>query len=268
MMEQSVLTQVDARGLATITLNRPSKHNAFDDEIIARLIEILDQLAANSSVRVVVLGANGKSFSAGADLNWMQRMANLNYDENLADAAQLALLLRKLNFLPKPTIARVQGSAFGGAVGLISCCDMAVAVDSAHFGLSEVKIGLAPATISPYVIAAMGARASRRYFLSAERFDAKTAKSLGLVNEVVTAQALDSVLEKMVDGILSNGPKAVETAKQLIFEVHGQAITDELIEHTSRLIATLRVSEEGQAGLKAFLNKQAPPWHIKGRAVE
>ena len=181
----NVLTTIDARGVARITLNKPDVHNAFDDAIIQQLIQALDTLAADSNVRVVVLASHGKNFSAGADLNWMRSMATKNYQENLEDAGQLAELMAKLNNLPQPTIARVQGAAFGGALGLIACCDMAVAQTNASFCLSEVKIGLIPAVISPYVIQAIGERAARRYFVTAERFRADEAYRLGLIHELV-----------------------------------------------------------------------------------
>ena len=248
------------RNVATVTLNNAAKHNAFDDAIIAELDRQFAALANNDDVRVVVLAAEGRSFSAGADLGWMQRMASYSYEENLRDASALAEMLRKLNTLPQPTIARVQGAAFGGAVGLVSCCDMAVAASRASFCLSEVKIGLIPATISPYVIDAIGTRAARRLFTTAERFNAKHARRLGLVSKVVDEEDLQKELDQLIDSLLANSPQAVRAAKQLVFDVAGKPITPELIAHTSEQIAAIRVSEEGQEGLKAFLDKRAPGW--------
>jgi methylglutaconyl-CoA hydratase len=252
--------KVDKRGVATLTLDNPHKHNAFDDAIIARLHGALEDAERDDKVRVLVLAAAGKSFSAGADLNWMQRMASYTQAQNLRDAEALAAMLKALNFMTKPTIARVQGAAFGGAVGLVSCCDIAVGSTRASFSLSEVKIGLIPATISPYVIAAIGQRAARRYFTSAEKFSADTALRLGLLSEVVSDDQLDATVAALVDSLLGNGPAAIREAKQLLFTVAGQAVTDELIEYTCERIATIRVSAEGQEGLAAFLEKRAPSW--------
>jgi len=208
----------------------------------------------------MVLGSEGKSFSAGADLEWMKRMASYSYDENLRDASALALMLKTLNEIPQPTIARIQGPAFGGAVGLVSCCDMAVAASAASFSLSEVKIGLVPATISPYVIAAIGQRAARRYFVTAERFDAHRALQLGLVNEVVDAEQLDQEIDRLINTLLANGPEAVTGAKQLVFDVAGKPIDQQLIDATCETIAAIRVSEQGQEGLQAFLERRKPQW--------
>ncbi|TQV66173.1 enoyl-CoA hydratase/isomerase family protein [Exilibacterium tricleocarpae] len=258
MSETTVLMDIDARGVATITLNRADKHNAFDDAVIALLTRRFEAAAADKQVRAVVLAATGKSFSAGADLAWMQRMAGYSYEENRRDADALAQMLNTLNTLPKPTIARVQGAAFGGAVGLVGCCDMAVASRSASFCLSEVKIGLIPATISPYVIAAMGARAARRYFITAERFSAATAAGLGLVSEAVEAAQLDPVIDQWLEHILANSPAAIVAAKQLIADIGDRPITESLIADTSERIARIRVSAQGQEGLQAFLEKRKP----------
>ena len=255
-----ITTSMDDRGVATVTMNNPDKHNAFDDAIIAELTNAFQQLADDADVRLVVLAAEGKSFSAGADLNWMKRMATYSHAENLRDSHALAEMLRVLNFMPKPTIARVQGAAFGGAVGLVSCCDMAVAATRASFCLSEVKIGLLPATISPYVVAAMGQRAARRYFTTAERFSADTARQLGLVSEVVEADELDNVIELWITHLLNNSPAAVQAAKQLVFEVADRVIDTALIADTCNRIADIRVSAEGQEGLSAFLEKRPPAW--------
>ena len=258
--EQAVIYHLDERGVATVTLNRPEKHNAFDDSLIAELTRIFKQIANEPAARVMVLAAQGKSFCAGADLNWMKRMANYSYEENLADANALANMLHALHTLPKPTIAKVQGAAFGGAVGLVACCDIAIGSKLSKFCLSEVKLGLIPATISPYVIEAMGARAAKRYFMTAEVFSSRRARRLGLLDESVTEEELHSTVEDLIEQILSNGPVAVTAAKQLVFDVKDSEIGEELIEKTSLRIATIRVSEEGQEGLNAFLEKRPPAW--------
>lgn len=255
-----VITDIDDLGVAQVRLNNPDKHNAFDDQMIGQLTEAFIAIADNSNVRAMLLGSEGKSFSAGADLEWMKRMASYSYDENLRDASALALMLKTLNEIPQPTIARIQGPAFGGAVGLVSCCDMAVAASAASFSLSEVKIGLVPATISPYVIAAIGQRAARRYFVTAERFDAHRALQLGLVNEVVDAEQLDQEIDRLINTLLANGPEAVTGAKQLVFDVAGKPIDQQLIDATCETIAAIRVSEQGQEGLQAFLERRKPQW--------
>ncbi|WP_101757747.1 enoyl-CoA hydratase/isomerase family protein [Oceanicoccus sp. KOV_DT_Chl] len=260
MKLDKITSVIDERGIATVTLNNPDKHNAFDDQIVAQLTHIFLDLNANAAVRVVILAAKGKSFSAGADLNWMKRMANYSVEENLVDAKKLALMLHTLYSLSKPTIARVQGAAFGGGVGLVSCCDMAIAAEHASFSLSEVKLGMVPATISPYVIEAIGPRAARRYFMTAERFTAATAFQLGLVNECVAQEQLDASIATITDALLTNGPAAVTSAKQLISEIKFQAIDQALIKQTSELIATIRSSAEGKEGLGAFLEKRQPNW--------
>jgi len=260
MTDSHVTQTIDSRGVATVTLDRPDKHNAFDDEVICALKDLFAELAQNQNVRVVILASTGKSFSAGADLNWMRRMAEYDFGHNMRDAEQLAGMLKALADLPQPTIARVQGAAYGGAVGLVSCCDIAIAGERASFCLSEVKIGLVPATISPYVIKAMGERAARRYFVTAERFDATRAAELGLVSEVVPQDTLDEKVEGLTNAILGNGPEAVLAAKDLVNSIAGQAVDSELIEDTCARIAHIRVSTEGQEGLGAFLNKRKPNW--------
>lgn len=263
MVKEHILYQINANGIATIILNKPEKHNAFDDAIIQSLTETLINLNNDAAIRVVILKAHGKNFCAGADLAWMQRMANYTEQENLNDSIKLASLMRTLNFLTKPTIALVQGATIGGGVGLIACCDIVIAENEASFCFSEVKIGLIPAVISPYVIQAMGARAARRYFLTAESFTAKTAYQLGLVHDVVSSEQLDQAAEKFSQLLLQNSPTAISTAKQLITDVAAQPINDELIHETAKRIAAIRVSAEGQAGLKAFLTKQPAPWVSK-----
>lgn len=259
-MTDSILYNQNSDGVATVTLNRADKHNAFDDQIIDELTRIFSAIDTDDSVRLMVLAAHGKSFSAGADLSWMQRMANYSYDENVADAKALATMLNTLNVMGKPTIARVQGAAFGGAVGLVSCCDLAVGSGKASFSLSEVKIGLIPATIAPYVIAAIGERAARRYFLTAERFNADQALALGLLTDVVEHDQLDDALATRVNQLLTNSPAAITQAKELVFSVSKQAIDDALINETCERIAKIRVSQQGQEGLNAFLEKRHPNW--------
>lgn len=261
MSTEFVSTVIDDRGVATVTLDNPEKHNAFDDVIISQLTAAFAAVDANPAVRVMVLASNGRNFSAGGDLNWMKRMAAYTHEENLQDSRALAEMLRMLNFMAKPTIARIQGVAFGGAVGLVSCCDMAVASAGAMFSLSEVKIGLMPATISPYVVAAIGARSARRYFTSAERFSAQQAQAMGLVSELVAEDSeLDDAVEVLVNAILANSPAAVAASKQLIFDVADQPVDPALIDMTCQRIADIRASDEGQEGLAAFLDKRKPAW--------
>lgn len=250
---------LDTRGVATLTLDRPQLHNAFDDTLIAALNTVIAQYAANPAVRVLVLRSTGKSFSAGADLNWMKRVAQYDFDDNLRDSQALAALMEGLYRFPAPTLAVVQGPAFGGGVGLVSCCDIAIASEAASFCLSEVKLGLVPAVISPYVINAMGARQAQRYFLTAERFDAVAAQHSGLVQHVVAAEALDHEAERLLAALLANGPVALAACKQLIQRVSA-ASTHELTAYTTHLIATLRAGAEGQEGLKAFLDKRPAHW--------
>lgn len=257
---ENVLFDVDCHGVATVTLNNPEKHNAFDDSIITELTRIFIDIASRHDIKVMVLASTGKSFSAGADLGWMKRMASYNYDENLADANALAHMLKALNYLPQTTIAKVQGAAFGGAVGLASCCDIVIASNKASFCLSEVKLGLIPATISPYVVNAIGQKACRRYFQTAERFFADKAQQLGLVDEVVELDELDNSVAAMVKTLLANSPEAIRQAKKLALDVAYQDINESLLNVTSERIASIRVSEEGQEGLNAFFEKRPPKW--------
>ncbi|QPG04515.1 enoyl-CoA hydratase/isomerase family protein [Salinimonas marina] len=256
----TVLYDVDARGVATVTLNNPQKHNAFDDAMIETLTGYFKQAGADDKVRALVLQAEGKSFSAGANLQWMQRMADYSQAQNEKDAMALATMLQTLYSLPKTTIARIQGAAFGGAVGLIACCDIAIGSRLSKFCLSEVRIGLIPATIAPYVVEAMGARVCRRYFQTAEVFSSRRARRLGLLSEAVTEDELDSTIEDVITQILKNGPQAVGQAKTLVEYVAGVPIDESLMKKTSEWIAKVRVSDEGQQGLKAFLQKEPAPW--------
>jgi methylglutaconyl-CoA hydratase len=257
---QAVLLNVDARGVATLTLNRPEVHNAFDDRLIAELTHKLRDAAHAPEVRVIVLAANGKSFSAGADLNWMKRMARYSEGENLRDAVGLADLMHTISVLPKPAVARVQGPAYGGGVGLVACCDIAVGSSAAVFSLSEVRLGLIPAVISPHVIAAIGERQARRYFLTAERFDAAEAQRIGLLHLSVEETQLDAALDGIVDHLLKSGPKALAAAKDLIASVANRPIDRRLVEDTAERIARIRVTAEGREGIAAFLEKRVPGW--------
>jgi methylglutaconyl-CoA hydratase len=246
--------------IATLTLNRPEIHNAFDDVLIAELITALKNLESDKNVRVVLLAANGKNFSAGADIHWMKRMANFSEAENFNDAMQLARLMQTLNQLQKPTIALVQGAVFGGGVGLVACCDIALASPEASFCLSEVKIGLIPAVISPYVIAAIGERSARRYFLTAEKFDAQEALRLNLIHQIVPSDQLRNTALQIAENLLANSPQAIVSAKNLIAQVANNFIDENLIEKTAKEIAKIRVSKEGQEGLNAFLEKRKANW--------
>jgi methylglutaconyl-CoA hydratase len=252
---------VTVRGdVATVTLNRPDVHNAFDERLIARLTAAFVSLDTDEDVRVVVLAGAGRSFCAGADLHWMKRMAAFDRDENLADAQALATMLRTIYGLSKPTIARVHGAAYGGGVGLVSACDIAIGVPEATFALSEAKLGLIPATISPYVMEAIGAREARRYFLTAERFDAAQALRIGLVHEVVAADALDARVDALIALLRAAGPVAQLECKALIRGVAHRSIDEALIDATAEHIAAVRASDEGREGVAAFLEKRQPSW--------
>lgn len=254
---------IDERGVAWLTLDRPDVHNAFDDSLIAELnahLERLHDAAHHGEVRVVVLGSEGKSFSAGADLGWMKRMVEYDFDGNLADSRKLATLMHRLDTLPCPTLCRVQGAAFGGAVGLAACCDVVVASEKAKFCLSEVKIGLSPAVISPYVQRALGERQARRYALTAEVMDAPTALGLDLVHQVVAPDALDGAIDAMLDVLLADSPQAQRATKALLAEVAREPDSKTTREHTCRVISELRVSAEGQEGLASFFEKRRPAW--------
>ncbi len=264
-MSDKLLSAIGPQGIATLTLNRPAIHNAFDDELVSLLSEQLIALDANPTVRAVIVSGRGRSFSAGADLNWMQSMVNASRDENIQDSLRLATLMRTLNYLSKPTIARINGAAFGGGVGLAACCDIAIAADTAQFGLTEVRLGLAPAVISPYVFRKIGEQAARRYFVTGEVFSAEKAVRLGLIHETVPAERLDEAVQRQVALILQAGPEAVRYCKQLTFAVAGHDATQQqqLDQQTAAMIAELRISGEGQEGLRSFLDKRAPQWATK-----
>lgn len=246
--------------VATIWMNRPEVHNAFDENLIADLTSACRELDADDSVRAVVLAGRGKSFSAGADLAWMKRAANYTVEENLADAGALAAMLRTLADMKKPTVARVQGAALGGGTGLTAACDIAIASSTAVFATSEVKFGIIPSAISPYVLRAIGPRQALRYFQSAERFDAARARELGLVHEVVAPDALDAKVAEVVVSLLQCGPKAQGAAKELIRAVAHQPIGDAVVADTVQRIAHLRATPEAKEGVAAFLEKRAPNW--------
>ncbi len=258
MSQNLSITQTGA--VARITLTQPEIRNAFSDEVIAEITAAFLEVGGRADVRAVVLAAEGPAFCAGANLNWMRRMADYTRDENIADAGKLAEMLRVIYECPKPTIARVQGDVYAGGMGLVAACDMAVAVDTAGFCLSEVKLGLIPATISPYVIRAMGARASHRYFLTAERFSAAEAHRVGLVHEVVNADALDAKVAELTRAVISASPNAVRACKRLVQDVAEREIDDALVAHTVAGIADIRSSAEGKEGVQSFLQKRQPNW--------
>ena len=259
-----VSLEIELNGpVATIWMNRPDLHNAFDETLIAELTAACIALDEDEDVRVVVLAGRGKSFSAGADLNWMKRAANNGVDENLNDARALARMLRVLAKLKKPTIARVQGAALGGGTGLTAACDIAVASSKAFFATSEVKFGIIPSAISPYVARAIGARQAYRYFQSAERIDATRARELGLVHETVDPDQLDAKVQEIVEALLQGGPLAQAAAKDLIRAVDNQPINDNLVEETTHRIAHLRATPEAKEGIAAFLDKRQPNWFVE-----
>lgn len=247
-------------GVATVTLNRPEVRNAFNDEVITELTAVFPELAKRDEVRCVVLAGNGPAFCAGADLNWMKRIADYTRDDNVEDASAMARMLEGLYRFPKPTIARVHGDVYAGGLGLVSACDIVVSVDSAQYCLSEVKLGLIPATISPYVIRAMGARAAHRYFLTAERFGAAEAQRIGLVHEVTAADALDAKVAELARALVAAGPEALKACKKLLHDVAGHDIGAGLIRRTVESIADIRASDEGREGIQSFLGKRKPNW--------
>ncbi len=248
--------------VAEIWLNRPDVRNAFNDAVVAGLTRVFAQLAGEPELRVVLLAARGKAFCAGADLNWMRAMADYSWDENRQDAQRLADMLWTLDQCPVPVVGRIQGDCYAGGMGLASVCDVLVASSTATFCLSEARLGLLPATISPYVVRALGVQASRRYFVTAERFTAEQAHSLGLVHEVCEPQALDACVAQIMDTLVANGPAAVKACKQLVRDVAGQPVTETLRAETARRIADLRASPEGREGVQAFLNKRSPNWLV------
>jgi methylglutaconyl-CoA hydratase len=259
-MDYETLTVSIADKVATVTLNRPELRNAFNETTIAELAQAFDELGQDESVRAIVLAANGPAFCAGADLNWMKKMAGYSQAENQADAMRLASMLRTIYYCPKPVVAKVQGDCYAGGMGLVAACDIAVVSEAANFCLSEVKLGLIPATISPYVIKAMGEQASRRYFLTAERFSATEAKRIGFAHETVVPEALDSTVAAIVKALVNNSPNAVREAKKLVREVAGVPIDDAMLADTADRIAAIRASGEGREGVASFLEKRKPNW--------
>lgn len=248
--------------VAEVWLDRPELRNAFNSELIAGLEAAFRELGADEQLRVIVLGGRGKSFCAGADLNWMRAMADYSWDENHADASALARMLWAIDSCPLPVVGRVHGDCYAGGVGLAACCDVLLAADGVQFCLSEARLGLLPATIGPYVVRALGAQAARRYFVTAERFDARRAQALGLVHECVPAEALDATLAAIVDALVANGPQAVRACKQLVKDVAGRPIDEALRADTARRIADARASAEGREGVRSFLEKREPAWKI------
>lgn len=256
----AIQLETDPRGFATLWLNRADKNNAFNADMIRELILALDAVMADKTLRFLLLRGRGKHFSAGADLAWMQHAATLDYTANLADSRELAELMHNLYQLKIPTLAVVQGAAFGGALGLLSCCDMAIGATDAQLCLSEVRIGLAPAVISPFVVQAIGERAARRYALTAERFSGEQAKALGLFAESYPLAELDAQVEHWINTLLLNSPQAMQASKDLLREVGSGVLTPALRRYTENAIARIRVSAEGQEGLRAFLDKRKPSW--------
>lgn len=259
-MTYTTLNISRAGHLATITLDRPDVRNAFNELTIAEITRAFRELGAQSDLRAIVLAANGPAFCAGADLNWMKKMAGYTHAENQADALQLAEMLRAIYLCPHPVVARVQGDCYAGGMGLVAACDIVIAAEPVQFCLSEVRLGLIPATIAPYVIKAMGEQAARRYFLTAERFDAAQALRLGFAHEVVAVAALDDKVAEIVKALVNNSPHAVQQAKVLVREVSGQTVNDALLADTAQRIAHIRASEQGREGVASFLEKRKPAW--------
>ncbi|MDE1182604.1 enoyl-CoA hydratase/isomerase family protein [Paraburkholderia sp.] len=259
-MQYETLIVTFASHVATVTLNRPDVRNAFNETMIADVTAAFREIDARDEIRVVVLAANGKAFCAGGDLNWMKKMAGYSDDENRADAMRLATMLDTIYRCSKPVIARVNGDAYAGGMGLLSACDIVIAAHAARFCLSEVRLGLIPATIAPYVIRALGEQASRRYFITAEPFDCATALRLGLVSEAVDDAQLDETVQRIADAVCANGPHAVRACKQLVQDMAGATLDTALIEETAARIARIRASAEGREGVASFLEKRTPSW--------
>ena len=261
--EKSVLTDIDDRGVARITLNRPAVRNAMNAAIIRDLTGAVETVGADETVRAVILTGKGRGFCAGADLAWMRETADYSVEENYADSGRLGRMLDRLNTLPRPVIGLINGHTFGGGLGLVACCDIAIASSAAKFSLSEVRLGLTPATISPYVVRRIGQSHARRYFLTAEVFDAARAEEIGLVHMVAAPETLEAKGQEFVDLLLLGGPKSQTVSKDLIFRVSDRKIDRELIDWTSRLIADVRASDEGKEGAGAFLEKRKPAWQAQ-----
>ena len=259
-MSYTTLTCERDGAVAVIHLNRPDVRNAFNETTIAELTAVFGALGAEADLRAIVLAAHGPAFCAGADLNWMKKMAGYTHEENRADAVQLAEMLRTIYTCPKPVVAKIQGDCYAGAMGLVAVCDIAVAVEEANFCLSEVKLGLIPATISPYVIKAMGENAARRYFLTAERFTAQEALRIGFLHSVVKSAELDAAVAGLIKHLTGASPNAVREAKKLVRDVAGAPLNAGLIADTAERIAVIRASDEGREGVRSFLEKRKPGW--------
>lgn len=259
-MEFTTLSVTAAQHVATVTLNRPDVRNAFNETVIAELTGAFRALGDSAEIRAIVLAGNGPAFCAGADLNWMKKMAGYSHEQNRADALGLAQMLHTIWACAKPVIARVHGDTYAGGVGLVAACDIAVSAEAAHFCLSEAKLGLLPATISPYVIRAMGEQAARRYFITAERFDAAEALRLGFVHAVVPADGLDAKVAELTAALVANSPNAVRESKRLVQDIAGRAVDDALLADTAERIAAIRASDEGREGVRSFLEKRSPSW--------
>ena len=258
--ETPIVVSRRADGVVRVTLNRPQVRNAFDDAAVAALDRAFAALEDDAGARAVVLSGAGKGFSAGADLAWMKRMAENDREANLADARALGNMLRRVARLSKPVVGLVHGAAFGGGAGLVACCDIAIAAESAVFSFSEVRLGLIPAVVSPYVVDAIGPRQARRYFLTGERFNAAEARRIGLVHEVAPADGLEAAGERIVAALAANGPQAMAAAGELVAHVAHRAVDDALVEDTARRIADSRAGAEGREGVAAFLGKRRPDW--------
>ncbi|GGY67044.1 enoyl-CoA hydratase-related protein [Marinobacter zhanjiangensis] len=262
MTETAIISTTDSRGVTRIALNRPDKRNAFDDRIITELTDAIQAARSNPDCRVVVLAGEGRHFSAGADLNYMKRTAELSEQENIDDARRLANLMQTLDRLDRPTLCLVQGAAYGGALGLICASDIAIGTENSQFCLSEARLGITPAAIGPYVVRTLGQRHARRYFQTAEVIRSDRALELGLIHERVADDALDARAEELIAALLRNGPTAMAAGKQLITGISGGAISDEMIQYTAEVIARLRTGDEGQEGLAAFFDKRTPDWAV------
>jgi methylglutaconyl-CoA hydratase len=260
MTDPVLITNIDPRGVARLTMNRPDIRNAFNEALIGAIAEAMARLSADARVRAIVITGAGKAFSAGADLDWMRRAAAFSEAENWADARRLAAMLHAIYAAPKPTIALVNGPALGGGVGIASACDVAIAADDAIFGLTEVRLGIIPAVISPFVLRAIGERQARRYFLSGERFDAETARRIGLIHMASHSAQLEATLEGFLKELLSSGPAAQSEAKDLIRAVSGRPIEDAVLDDAAARIARVRASPEGKNGVGAFLEKRKANW--------
>jgi methylglutaconyl-CoA hydratase len=246
--------------VARVYLNRPEVRNAFNDGVIAELTQTFAGLGADRDLRCIVLGGHGKAFCAGADLNWMRAMAGYSWEQNRADAQALADMLWTVYSCPVPVVGRIHGDCYAGGLGLAAVCDVLVAAEGVNFCLSEAKLGLLPATIGPYVVRAMGEQAARRWFITAERFDAAQARAMGFVHEVCAGDALDARVDELVAALVANGPMAVRACKKLVQDVGGRSIDDPLRADTARRIADIRASDEGREGVQSFLNKRPPAW--------